>query len=252
MTDLPFEQWHPDAQRQCGFWWDLSPIACGQCERCRKEQRGHPNGGWMRSTDIDAARAATEARHQQDRMRWASNLKDQHASHQQEITAKDETIGRWTQTGLTLMKFFAAVPAMNESDMPEFLWREVPTLIRSTRQAAAKAEARLAAVEAERDKQAEQIADLTMHKASRDSQLGCLLEDIGGKKYPTMNEARDQIAAWKAMTAERDRLKAALSQAAQDLETVGNDYPGSSCWQWCAERAGVARAALSGEGTAKP
>ena len=42
MTDLPFEQWHPDAQRQCGFWWDLSPIACGQCERCRKEQRGHP------------------------------------------------------------------------------------------------------------------------------------------------------------------------------------------------------------------
>lgn len=49
--------------------------------------------------------------------------------------------------------------------------------------------------------------------------------------------------------AERDRLKAALSQAAQDLETVGNDYPGSSCWQWCAERASVARAALSGEGT---
>lgn len=42
MTDLPFEQWHPDAQRQCGFWWDLSPVACGQCERCRKEQRGHP------------------------------------------------------------------------------------------------------------------------------------------------------------------------------------------------------------------
>ena len=41
MTDLPFEQWHPDAQRQCGFWWDLSPIACGQCERCRKEQQFH-------------------------------------------------------------------------------------------------------------------------------------------------------------------------------------------------------------------
>ena len=75
------------------------------------------------------------------------------------------------------------------------------------------ADARLAAVEAERDKQAEQTADLTMHKASRDSQLGCLLEDIGGKKYPTMNEARDQIAAWKAMTAERDRLKAALEAA---------------------------------------
>ena len=176
--------------------WD---VAGTYVERMRVKFAGHPNGGWMRSTDIDAARAATEARHQQDRMRWASNLKDQHASHQQEITAKDETIGRWTQTGLTLMKFFAAFPVMNDSDLPEFLWREVPTLIRSARQAAATAEARLAAVEAE-----------------------------------------------------RDRLKAALSQAAQDLETVGNDYPGSSCWQWCAERAGVARAALSGEGTAKP
>ncbi len=82
---------------------------------------------------IDAARAAEAAQ------------------HQQEIAAKDEMIGRWTQTGLTLMKFFAAFPVMNESDMPEFLWRAVPTLIRSTRQAAAKAEARLAAVEAERD-----------------------------------------------------------------------------------------------------
>lgn len=37
MTDKPFGQWHPDAQRQCGFWWDLTPLACGQCERCRKE-----------------------------------------------------------------------------------------------------------------------------------------------------------------------------------------------------------------------
>ena len=42
MSDLPFEQWHPDAKRQCGFWWDLSPIACGQCERCQKEQQHHP------------------------------------------------------------------------------------------------------------------------------------------------------------------------------------------------------------------
>lgn len=42
MSDIHFEQWHPDAQRQCGFWWDLSPIACGQCERCQKEQRHRP------------------------------------------------------------------------------------------------------------------------------------------------------------------------------------------------------------------
>lgn len=42
MSDIHFEQWHPDAQRQCGFWWDLSPIACGRCERCRKESRRPP------------------------------------------------------------------------------------------------------------------------------------------------------------------------------------------------------------------
>ncbi len=64
--------------------------------------------------------------------------------------------------------------------------------------------------------------------------------------------ANERSARLAAVEAERDRLKAALSQATQDLETVGNDYPGSSCWQWCAERASVARAALSGEGTAKP
>lgn len=93
--------------------------------------------------------------------------------------------------------------------------------------------ARLAAVEAERDKQAEQIADLTMHKASRDSQLGCLLEDIGGKKYPTMNEARDQIAAWKAMTAERDRLKAALQDVTIGMDRAGGDRDGMPECPWC-------------------
>ena len=69
MTDLPFEQWHPDAQRQCGFWWDLSPIACGQCERCRKEQRGHPvapptpqepSGAQLALADIEMAYSETE------------------------------------------------------------------------------------------------------------------------------------------------------------------------------------------------
>ena len=73
--------------------------------------------------------------------------------------------------------------------------------------------ARLAAVEAERDNQYTQAVEAT--------QRALLAE------------------------AERDRLNAALRQAAQDLETVGNDYPGSSCWQWCAGRAAVARAALT-------
>jgi len=46
-----------------------------------------------------------------------------------------------------------------------------------------------------------------------------------------MNEARDQIAAWKAMTAERDRLKAALSKiTALDFEKFNgrhNFYSGA-------------------------
>jgi hypothetical protein len=91
---------------------------------------------------------------------------------------------------------------------------------------------------------AARAAEAAQHQQERNK-----LVDIALQFAQANLELRARLAA---VEAERDRLKAALSQAAQDLETVGNDYPGSSCWQWCAERAGVARAALSGEGTAKP
>lgn len=59
----PFDQWHPDAQRQCGFWWDLSPIACGQCERCRKEQRFHPVAPVPSAGETSAPQEPTERQH---------------------------------------------------------------------------------------------------------------------------------------------------------------------------------------------
>ena len=36
-NDLPFEQWHPDAQRRCGFWLDRTPTPCYRCQRCQAE-----------------------------------------------------------------------------------------------------------------------------------------------------------------------------------------------------------------------
>ena len=38
----PFEQWHPDAQRQCGYWLDIGPERCGLCERCKCEAQPAP------------------------------------------------------------------------------------------------------------------------------------------------------------------------------------------------------------------
>ena len=128
---------------------------------------------------IDAARAAEAAQHQQEIERLARI----NAENARRLLVRDDEIAAQDDELVMLRKGLKEACRQNVE------------------------------LRAERDKQAEQIADLTMHKASRDSQLGCLLEDIGGKKYPTMNEARDQIAAWKAMTAERDRLKAALEAA---------------------------------------
>ena len=139
------------------------------------EMERDAEGEWARWEAVDAARAAEAAQ------------------HRHEIAAIAGCDGQCSCAIFT--RHDAAMALFKEMD-------EVKAL-----------SAALAAVEAERDKQAEQIADLTMHKASRDSQLGCLLEDIGGKKYPTMNEARDQIAAWKAIRAERDRLLSEVEQA---------------------------------------
>ena len=56
--------------------------------------------------------------------------------------------------------------------------------------------------------------------------------------------ADELVAAWNTRTAaeaasrqEVERLREALATAKNDLLTVGNDYPGSSCQKWCTERA---------------
>jgi hypothetical protein len=41
-------------------------------------------------------------------------------------------------------------------------------------------------------------------------------------------------------TEERNNFAQRLCQAATDLRTVGDDYPGSSCHKWCHERADAA------------
>lgn len=53
-------------------------------------------------------------------------------------------------------------------------------------------------------------------------------------------------ASLSAAQAEVERLRGALRAAAEDLRTVGDDYPGSSCCEWCNTRADVAVAALAG------
>jgi len=168
--------------------------------------------------EVDAARAAEAAQ------------------HRQEIAAKDATIKRIQNAARVLVD---GADRRGEAEVKRRVAAGLPTLDSEREMNAILTDendalrVRLAAVEAERDKQAEQIADLTMHKASRDSQLGCLLEDIGGKKYPTMNEARDQIAAWKAMTAERDRLKAALQDVTIGMDRAGGDRDGMPECPWC-------------------
>lgn len=53
---------------------------------------------------------------------------------------------------------------------------------------------------------------------------------------------------YDALAAMVARLEEALKQAAEDLQLVGDDYPGSSCHKWCSESAATARAALADDG----
>jgi hypothetical protein len=61
----------------------------------------------------------------------------------------------------------------------------------------------------------------------------------------------DYEPAWRAAVARANALQDALRQAAMDLRTVGDDYPGSSCQAWCHERAALCDAALP-QDTASP
>lgn len=56
------------------------------------------------------------------------------------------------------------------------------------------------------------------------------------------NSLRAEVARLTAACAAKD---AALIKAQADLREVGNDYPGSSCYEWCHARADEISAALS-------
>ena len=119
-----------------------------------------PSGGWLHVSEVDAARAAEAAQ------------------RQQEIAAKDETI--------------------RQLEMEVGLWNQWGQRNPQTLQAS-KLEARLAAVEAERDRLKNQIIDL-------------------GARVAIAEEERTDAATLRA---ERDRLKAALSTAAFALDLAG-------------------------------
>lgn len=37
MSELPFESWHPDAKRRCGYWIDIAINPCYRCDTCREK-----------------------------------------------------------------------------------------------------------------------------------------------------------------------------------------------------------------------
>ena len=64
-------------------------------------------------------------------------------------------------------------------------------------------------------------------------------------KALTEIEQRAWPAAGLHIRAHITRIEAALRQCADDLQEVGDDYPGSSCQMWCRQKANDARAALA-------
>ena len=76
----------------------------------------------------------------------------------------------------------------------------------------------------------EHPASLLLRSAETGEPLYCeLCDDKSGR--------RDAVQCEAELRAEVDRLKTAL-------KTVGDDYPGSSCQQWCYEAAGIRAPAL--------
>lgn len=53
-----------------------------------------------------------------------------------------------------------------------------------------------------------------------------------------------QAAEIERLTAEIERLRAANGILEDGLQEVGDDYPGSSCQEWCQHQIKMARAAL--------
>lgn len=65
---------------------------------------------------------------------------------------------------------------------------------------------------------------------------------------PEITRQREVIEAWHDIDRKRDaeieRLKAANGILEDALQEVGDDYPGSSCQEWCRQQVKQARAAL--------
>lgn len=59
----------------------------------------------------------------------------------------------------------------------------------------------------------------------------------------TLIEAADEITR---LQAEVERMREANGILEDALQEVGDDYPGSSCQEWCQQQVKAARAALTG------
>ena len=62
-----------------------------------------------------------------------------------------------------------------------------------------------------------------------------------------VNIAKDLSAELEAERALSDRMREANGILEDALQEVGDDYPGSSCQEWCQQQVKAARAALQGD-----
>ncbi len=161
----PQKRLHRDTPcKNCGHRFDrhttepdieINYLMCCDCEGC--------NGFSVGEAALTAVRAQLEnvtgiARTLEAEVRSFQAQRDQalaaltalrserdELQQQNESWAVDcETLGRWNQCGLTLMKFFPTACVESEAALPDFLWEQVPTLIRQLRAELAEARARLA------------------------------------------------------------------------------------------------------------
>ena len=69
------------------------------------------SGMWYCRTEVDAARAAEATQHRQDRRRWAESLKEQHQRHVIESDALRKVLAAWEITANERSARLAAVEA---------------------------------------------------------------------------------------------------------------------------------------------
>lgn len=82
---------------------------------------------------------------------------------------------------------------------------------------------------------------MTNPKHTDTSRSGDLVKWLRSVRSPRAGEAADRI---EALEAENERLRKAVGILEDGLQEVGDDYPGSSCQEWCQHQIKQARAAL--------